>query len=1092
MADENISIEIKDGVASSISTKIDRIAQSSRSAFSAVEQLKRMLASLDGNAINILNAAASRSVSVLQNAAVASQRLAQAQMNTATAAARAAAAQQQVATAAVNTATATQRLATAQAQTNTAQTQGATAAQNLATATTRTATAQTQGATAAQRLQAATSQTAASQSRAQLAALRLQQAQNAANESTTRLTGSVGGLVTKLAAAALAYVSLKSIGELADSYTTLQNKLQTVATTQGQVNLLTEQMFVLANKTRTEVEATATAFVRFDRALAIMGKSQSETLRLTETVNKALVVGGATAGEAASALLQLSQAFNSGKLQGDEFRSLAENMPVVLDAVAKVMKKPIDQIKELGSQGKITAQVLFDAFKSIEKQIDSTFAKTTPTMSQAFTVLKNNFTEFIGRLDKATGLSTSFAKAIISIANAIKTFSNDMDSADSNIVQLIKSIGGLAGMLVDTLGQAFNAVASVAVSVFEMFGAKLDEGSTASKFFEVALKAVVTVMQTIIVIVSDVIYVFKMVALEVVGLAKQLWALANLDFSGFSAISDAMKIDAERARKELDAFQDRVMKFGQPAFKDDETQRLINRSKTAAMQPEAKLRQAGTPQPTTPPKDKAAESRAQALLKVNTQLDNEIQRMGMLKPLRESQQKLDQIEETLLGKKIKLHDSERIAIMAKIQTIQQQARVQSEVDRIYEETNGPILAYNATLDATAKLLKQGAISQKEYNGQQAAALEILETARDPMREANRDLQQQFDLLKLMPQQREVEQQVQQLIIDQLSKKNPLTEKEVQLYRDKLTTLQQLNMVSQAEGAIMADTVLKRQGFITQLQAIKNLQANPASGFTAGDSAETATNMLKSMGLDTSSLQVAADANVSIIKTMYDQVNQLVQANLISEQDASNARAQIWMKDQENRMQSSQKFFTGLAGLQNSSNKKLAAIGKAAAITNAVIDTYKSATGAYAAMSSIPYVGPALGAAAAAAAIAAGMANVAQIRSQQSTGFQTGGYTGDMARNAVAGSVHGQEFVFDAPAVDRIGVQQLESIRRGEAPPAAATAPTAAPATNVNTRIINVIDPAIVEEYMATPEGEQVVLNLIRRNSDSLRSTFANA
>lgn len=70
--------------------------------------------------------------------------------------------------------------------------------------------------------------------------------------------------------------------------------------------------------------------------------------------------------------------------------------------------------------------------------------------------------------------------------------------------------------------------------------------------------------------------------------------------------------------------------------------------------------------------------------------------------------------------------------------------------------------------------------------------------------------------------------------------------------------------------------------------------------------------------------------------------------------------------------------TNLVSLQNSSNKQMAAVGKAAAITQATIDTYKSANAAYSAMAGIPVIGPALAVAAAAAAIAAGLNNVAQI------------------------------------------------------------------------------------------------------------------
>jgi hypothetical protein len=84
-------------------------------------------------------------------------------------------------------------------------------------------------------------------------------------------------------------------------------------------------------------------------------------------------------------------------------------------------------------------------------------------------------------------------------------------------------------------------------------------------------------------------------------------------------------------------------------------------------------------------------------------------------------------------------------------------------------------------------------------------------------------------------------------------------------------------------------------------------------------------------------------------------------------------------------------------MAGSKSKKMGKIAKAAAISQATIKTYDSATGAYAALSSIPYIGPALGAGAAAAAIAAGMANVSAIKNQPIAGFEGGGYIPDGPR-----------------------------------------------------------------------------------------------
>jgi Tape measure protein len=94
---------------------------------------------------------------------------------------------------------------------------------------------------------------------------------------------------------------------------------------------------------------------------------------------------------------------------------------------------------------------------------------------------------------------------------------------------------------------------------------------------------------------------------------------------------------------------------------------------------------------------------------------------------------------------------------------------------------------------------------------------------------------------------------------------------------------------------------------------------------------------------------------------------------------------------EKRLDQASQFFGNIAAIGSTFGKRGFAIAKAAAIAQATIDTYKAATGAYASLASIPYVGPALGAAAAAAAIVAGTARIAQIKSQQYSGaYQYGG------------------------------------------------------------------------------------------------------
>lgn len=1266
---ENIEIKVQDKVDSSISTKLKGIASDARTADSAVKTLQSSLKSISASsglsrlqselaktailqqklatetqktqaamaqvevALQRAIAAEARANTALTALAAAqakasteAQKLATEQQRTAAAAAQAAAAQSNLSTAQTNNATAAQRLATAQQQTTTATanaaaattraataaTQGQTAQQNLAAATTRTSTAQTQGATAAQRLATETQRTAvqaanaaAASDRAALAALRLQQAHDKAAQATKNAGSQLAGYIRTAAGIAGVTLSAGAILSAADAYTVLQNKLQNVTTSQAQVNTLTKELFELANRTRAGVEETATAFTRFDRALKFMGKSQEDSLRLTETVNKALVVGGATATEASSALLQLSQAFNAGKLQGDEFRAVSENMPMVLDAVAKATGQPINQIKKLASEGKITSEVLYDAFKIIEAQVDETFGKTTPTISQSMTVLKNSAIEFFGELNKATGFTAGLSKAILWLADNMKTlavvatavgaalllsFGPAILAAIASATQAViaftvalasnpvgllivalstaiayltlfrdeinlgiddvTTFGDFARAAFEGVGEALDDLKLVAgqlwADMFDDASSSLSDTTTAvgdatshwyddyTAFFQTnrtgwaaalewtaktldAIAGFITGLATfagramaeIVIQIQNAIanaynfivgYIEKVtnLAIEAANKLRAMVGKAGYELVNFERMGSAGQTEFEGFGKLwAESLEDGFNSQGGAMQKALEglfgRAQAIGKDRRASAG--AQLRGAGASQlgtDTDGKAAKAAERRALAMEKINTQLDNELSRMFQLQPQREAQAKLDQIEESLIQKKIKLNDDERASIMAKITAIQQAQIVQQKFDSIYNEAVGPQRDYNATLEAGQKLLSQGAITQEQYSRAITKATEEYKNAQDPMRAYNRDLQQQFDLLNLLPKQREVEQQIMQVQNDLLAKGIQLNAEELAQLRERLTLLQQANALAQQEASLLANSVDKRQQYIDQLKAINALKNNPQSGFTSGDASQAIIGA--NSDLDFSNTDTMFEANVSKYEDMYSRVDQLRQQDLISEQTAATLRQRIWQDQQNQTLNIASGFFGQMAQLQKSENSKMAAVGKAAAIAQAMINTYQAATGAYSSLASIPYVGPALGAAAAAAAIAAGLANVQQIRSQN-TGFQSGGYTGNGGVSEVAGVVHGKEYVMNASATSRIGVDNLSALqsgaasvqRNGENVGTAGQQQAPAPQVNVSTPVTAVVvqSKEAALAAMKSSEGKAFVIETIEENGGTV-------
>jgi hypothetical protein len=167
------------------------------------------------------------------------------------------------------------------------------------------------------------------------------------------------------------------------------------------------------------------------------------------------------------------------------------------------------------------------------------------------------------------------------------------------------------------------------------------------------------------------------------------------------------------------------------------------------------------------------------------------------------------------------------------------------------------------------------------------------------------------------------------------------------------------------------------------------------------------------------LSTTYEAQLAQFETFYEQIDLLRQADLISEQEASDAKKDIAAQENLFKLEKARTFFGTLASIQSSHIRAIAAIGKAAAIVEATINTYVGATEAL-------RQGGVWGMLQMGAVLAAGFAQVASIASQ---GFKGGGYTGAMPEDRVAGVVHGREFVVNAEAT-KSNLPLLEAINAG--------------------------------------------------------------
>lgn len=261
------------------------------------------------------------------------------------------------------------------------------------------------------------------------------------------------GIATTFAALGVGLV-VRDVTQLGDVWIRVGNKLAFAGVEASNMAAVQQVIADIAVRTNTELESTAELFSRMYRASAELGVSQERVLAVTELVSKALA--GAAPSERASAVRQFGQGLGSGRFQGDELRSLLENAQPIAQAIAREFGVTVGQLKELGAQGELVAGRVLRAIESAGPQIEAAFARTTRTVSDAFTNLQTRAAQYLGTTE-----STSNAqRALIGL---IQDTANNFDAlADAAILAAAAIGGSLAGV---AMGHTIKALQNMALEM---------------------------------------------------------------------------------------------------------------------------------------------------------------------------------------------------------------------------------------------------------------------------------------------------------------------------------------------------------------------------------------------------------------------------------------------------------------------------------------------------------------------------------------------------------------------------------------------------------------------------------------------------
>ena len=211
-----------------------------------------------------------------------------------------------------------------------------------------------------------------------------------------------------------------------------------------------DKVYQAANRSRGSYLDMADSVAKLNMLAKDAFSSNDEAIFFVEQLNKQFKISGASVEEATSAMYQLTQAMASGKLQGDEFRSIMENAPMLAQSIAQEMGMSVGQLKELSSQGLITADIIKNALYGSAEETNQKFAEIPMTFADIGQSIQNQFIQ-------------AFTPVLEQLASI--TSSGEFMAAFEGVGIAIRSVAAVAQVSIGLISAAFNSMKVVVSTV---------------------------------------------------------------------------------------------------------------------------------------------------------------------------------------------------------------------------------------------------------------------------------------------------------------------------------------------------------------------------------------------------------------------------------------------------------------------------------------------------------------------------------------------------------------------------------------------------------------------------------------------------
>ncbi|REF69651.1 tape measure protein [Paracoccus versutus] len=257
--------------------------------------------------------------------------------------------------------------------------------------------------------------------------------------------------------AGISFFASRAFIDLADQAKSLENQMRGIGAASDDTR---KAIYALAIETRTPVEDTVGLLTRMQKSLR--DQPLEQTIRQVGTLNRLLITGGLDNAARGSVALQFGQALQSGVLQGDELRSLREAAPYeLLDAIAKAAGGTVEQLRDLGAQGKLTRAVMVQALEDLERTSRDKLGAFNMTVAEASDALRTGLLAAVGEFDSGLGATDALAGAMQGLAQ----FMHENAGAAEVLGEALKIVGQTALLAAGTRGiMVIPAAASIATA----------------------------------------------------------------------------------------------------------------------------------------------------------------------------------------------------------------------------------------------------------------------------------------------------------------------------------------------------------------------------------------------------------------------------------------------------------------------------------------------------------------------------------------------------------------------------------------------------------------------------------------------------